>query len=515
MRLPARWVLPSALVLALLGPGAVPGAGAEEAKPLEPKLRAELIKFARQYLQLEADPFDGREGVRGIMEKQAQAGRNMLARLEDLREVAYQGRTFDPGYRDKKWQKGDPSTEVKDGKLSVSVARGDKLRLAFSVPKKDYNEANLARVPRIEPFPTLVSLIEEKDYAGKGSPGDEVLQRKYGGEAFKELFEKWLLFAPVAVRGNYLENGNVRSLFFTAQLRDFYRRYHVDFERMVLDADATTGAVVAAAQPFLFAGLVLRRPLSGAPQIDEQSVANFAHVPVYVVSCEATQKLLLAGGAADVTLGDDAGLMAWLAKLAPRKTPSTFRWRIKTTQQVFAHWMIVGPDWNAEERSLTVERLDTKDDPNTLKLTTKGVLDLTLFLNDEIVDLDRDVRVVINGKQVLKERFERTLERVFDKQPIESRQAMYFGLLFPAMSKQIFVPEPEAPPAPAAAPSPTVPAATADEEAKAASKLKEAEEAVAAGDTERARKILEAVLKLWPASKAAEQAKDQLSKLGG
>lgn len=520
MRLPARWVLFPGLVLTALWLGAGPGARAEEAKPLDPKVRAELIKHARQYFQLEADPFDGREGVRGVMLKQAAAGRDMLARLDDLRDVAYQGRTFEPSYRDKKWQKADPSTEVKDGKLSTSVARGDKLRLAFSLPKKDYTDANLARIPRIDPFPTLVSLIEEKDYAGKPMPGDEVLQRKYGGEAFKELFERWIVFSPVAVRGNYLENGNVRPLFFTQQLRDFFQRYHVDYERLVVDGDALTATSVAACQPFLLAGLVVRRPLTGSPQVDEAVVPNYANVPVYVVNCEPTKKLLTDAGHPNVTLGDEAGLMAWLNQLPRRTSPTSFRWRAKTTQQVFAHWMIVGPDWNHEQRTLQVERVDTSEDPNTLRITAEGVLDVTLFLHDGIIDLGREVRVVINGKQVLKERFERTLERVFDKQPLEARKSMYFGLLFPAMTKMLYVPEKAAPPAPSAEPAapaegPGPATVSADDEAKAEAKVKEAEEAVAAGDVERARKIFEAVVKKWPGSKAAARAKDLLAKLGG
>ncbi len=481
--------------------------------PLEPKVRAELAKAARVYLQLEDDPFNGREAVRAVIARMAAAGRDMLANLQDLREIAYQGRPFDRDYRDRKWQKEEAGTEVTEGKLAVSVSRGDKLRLAFSVPKKDHVEANLTKTPRIDPFPTLVSLIEERDYSGKKFPGEEVLARRYASSpalvgAYKELFEKWILFAPVAVRGNYLDSGNVRFLFFLSQLRDFYQRYHVDFERLCLDGDANTASAVAAAHPFLFAGLVFRRPSVAAPEIDPAVLVNYAHVPVYVVGCEATFKLLQDAGHPDVKLGDEAGVLPWL-QARRRQLPRSFQWRAKTTQQVLPHWMIIGPDWNAAERMLKVEVVDTAENPNTVLIEAQGILDVTVFLNDAILPLGREVRVVINEREVFRQTVERQLGRVFDQEPIKVRENMNYVMLFTGITPRLFVPPPKpksaAPPAPAGA--------DAGKEQAARDLLEKGKGAVADGNTAAATKYFEKVLAEHPTTSAAAEARSELEKL--
>lgn len=495
----------------------VSSAGANEAqKPLDPKLRLELIKGARQYFSVEDDPFSGREAVRTALKRSVEAGGpDVLARMDLLRDLAYQGRPFLPDYRDRKWQKEEANTEVNEGKMAVSVGRGDKLRLAFSVPKKDHTETNLARVPRIEPFPTLISLIEAKDYTDK-FPGEAVLARRYG--AMKTLPNEWILFAPVAVRGNYLENGNVRTLFFLSQLKDFYQRYHVDFERIVLDGDTTTVTTVAAAHPFLLAGLVARRPVGGSePVVDPDTLMNYANVPVFVLHCPVTEKSFRDGGHPDVTRGDEAALAEWL-KARKRVTPRSFKWNVKTAQQVLPHWMWVEADLSQEKRTLEVEVLDTSTDPNTIKVEARGLLDMTLFLNDSIVDLSRDVRVVINGKEVEKRRYDRTLEVTFDRMPLKARESLNFSMLFPAMTTKLAVPPPAAPPAPAATPAPAAPTppedpAKKEQETKAQGWLERAKQFVADGNNEGAINVLEKLLKELGGTTVAAEAKEMLAGL--
>ena len=131
--------------LCWLALAALLAAGAQRAFPDEPKpaldakLRADLIKGGRSYLNPaeDADPYPGRLIVRGVIERSQAAGVDFLGRLDLLRDLAYQGRGFLPDYLDKRWQKSQPNTEVKDGKYSVNVSQGDILRLAFSVPKKE------------------------------------------------------------------------------------------------------------------------------------------------------------------------------------------------------------------------------------------------------------------------------------------------------------------------------------------------------------------------------------------
>jgi hypothetical protein len=501
---------PLAALLAVATLAAAPLAARAEEKALDPKLRLELIKAMRAFLALDTDPYPGREATRAALGKiEAAGGPKVLGDVGLLRQITDQARDFDLDYRDRKWQKSEENTEVAEGKLAVSVSRPDKLRLAFSAPK-GHNDAALDKLPRPDPFPTLVTLIEEKDYTSKKFPGEEVIGRRYAG--MKELFEKWLVLAPVAVRGNYIgEDGNVRQLFFTAQFKDFYQRFHVDFDRVVLDGDAGNVTAIAAAQPFNFAGLVVRRPLSGEPTFDADTVSNYAHVPVYVVGCPRTEKALKDAGHPAVTLGDDAGLLAWMSQ-RKRVAPKAFTWRIKTTQHVFANWLIVTPDWSAEKRTLEVSVIDTPEQPNTIRIEARGILDLTALLHDDIVDLGRDVKVVINGQEMLGEKFERTLERVFDRDPVRARESVFYGLLFTAITKQMFAP---APAVTVTAPSPpTAPADPAKEE-KARTWLAKANELAEQGNTTKAIDIIEKLLKELGDTTVAAEATKRLGELKG
>jgi len=505
------WRTPRALPwlsLSLLALLALPGSLRAEDKPLDPKLRVELIKALRSYLQLDVDPYAGREATRSVLTKiETGGGPKVLARMDLLRELTDQGRDFEKDYRDRKWQKLEANTEVSDGKYAVSVSRPDKLRLAFSAPK-GYAEAALAKLPRVDPFPTLVTLIEEKDYSGKKFPGEEAIARRYS--AFKELFEKWLVLAPVAVRGNYVDDGNVRQLFYTAQLKDFYQRFHLDFERIVLDGDTSNATTIVAAQPFMYAGLVVRRPLTGEPVVDPDTVVNYAHVPIYVMGCPVTEKALKDAGHPSVTLGDEAGLMAWLGQ-RKRVIPKTFSWRLKTAQQVFANWLILTPDWNVEKRTVDVTVLDTAEDPNTIRIQATGVLDLTALLNDDLVALDKDVRMVVNGKELFKGKLERTLERLYDKDPVEAREAIFFSLLFTTITKQFFAPPPAAAPS-TPTPGPAV-VADPEKEAKARSWLEKAEGFVTDGNTEKAVQILERLVSELGETSVAVTASARLAEL--
>lgn len=497
-------------------------ADAKEPKPLDPKLRPELIKGMRLYLSAEEDldPYKGREIVRSVAARAAKDGIDLLARMDLLRDLAYQGRGFLKDYRDKSWQKAEGNTEVHVGKPPsvTSVVAGDRLRLAFSLPK-GYADDALAKSPRPDPVPTLVSLIEEKDYANKQWPGEEMITRRYGtNPAYKELFEKWIVFAPLAVRGNYLEDGRVRELFFNAQIKDFYQRYHVDFERLALDGDANTVLTIAATQPFFFCGVVVRKPMTGTATVDTDVVANYASVPVFVVGDETLQKQLKDAGHPDVTLGTDADVMTWL-KARKRKAPKSFSWRVKTTQQVGAHWLFFEPNWNKENRTLKVEVLDTKEDPNTIKIEANGIINLSAFLTDEIVDLGREVRVVINGKEVSKQKYERSLEQVFEREPVAARLSMWYGMLASVVMPRTYVPDAPtaatggAPPAPGAAPSPA-PASTGGE-SEPAKWLKGAKQYEADGNAAAAETLYTRIVSQHPTSPEAAEAKTALARMKG
>jgi hypothetical protein len=485
--LPFRLLLAGALLL--------PGVARAEEKPLDPKVRDEVVLRAREYFNPEEDSFRGRTCLRAALQIASDAGFNVLARLNDVRDFVYQGRSFLQPYSDKKWQKdaGIEKSGVIPGKGSPTAVsiKSDRLRLTYSVPKA-YKDKEFPKYPRPAPYPLLFSLHTDEDYKLNNQPGDDMMVRRYGSPAYKDVLDTWLVLAPVAARGRFIEDGLVKVKNVTEVLGDFVKRYHVDFDRVILDGDAAALAV-AASQSAFYAGIVLR-----GGEADAKLVPNFAPVPVYVVGCPPLADALRAAGHPDVTCGDDAGAAAWMAA-RKRVTPKSFEWRAQAADQVLAHWVNLDVlDWGGGDRTMKVEVVDTADEPNTIRITARGIEKISLFLNDEVVDLDREVRIVVNGHEERKEKFVRSLDRLFDKDPMRARKTMYFGYLFPVLVDNVSVNPPaeaDKPVTPDGGKSADEPATEA-QEVEAALLRDKAKEAEDAGELKKAITLYDRALKV-------------------
>ena len=122
-----------------------------------------------------------------------------------------------------------------------------------------------------------------------------MLKRRFDRKAFKAIVDSWILLAPVATRARFVEDDGKPNLDrLRIPLSELWKRYDIDFQRVVLDGGSDALAI-AASQAFLFAGLVVRG--DNATLKTPELARNFAHVPVYVVGTEdgATAKGLLAG----------------------------------------------------------------------------------------------------------------------------------------------------------------------------------------------------------------------------
>jgi len=194
--------------------------------------------------------------------------------------------------------------------------------------------------------------------------------------------------------------------------------------------------------------------------IDKDVVRNLGNLPVYVVGDAPAVKTLASGGhpASLLTTGPLEGLPAWLAKMPGRTLPRDFAWTVKDPDvHSFAHWINLDVlDPGAEKRDLRVRCLDTKEDPNTVRIDARGIRQISIFLSDRQVDLDRDVRLVVNGTVVkearipsnkpggraiaLPAKLERLLDTVFDHPTVDVRDSLYFGWYFPVSLQSVVVP---------------------------------------------------------------------------
>jgi hypothetical protein len=288
----------------------------------------------------------------------------------------------------------------------------------------------------------LVTLHDPLDAKGHGDAGQAVIRRRYRkARIWEPIARDWLVLAPIAASGGFVGgDGLPRSAVFQRPFSVFWKHVHVDFDRILLDG-AGPAFTIATEMPVCFAGIVLR---GGWKLDDEQKaeVCNFAPVPVYVVDDPALARQLRAAGHPHVTLGAGGhDLLAWMAA-RHRRIPTTFRWNAHRPDEVLAWWIDLDqPDWDAKQRTLDVEVVDTEKAPNTIHVTARGIHYMSFFLNDDIVDLDRPLRILVNGHLVHKgvvpledprmAKLGRDLDLLFDREPLRIRDSMCFGWLTP------------------------------------------------------------------------------------
>lgn len=523
----------------VLAAGGVAGAEDETPAPLatdsktlmceaqeDPKAFKTLVDAARLFFDPEVEPYKGRKAFLQNLEALARAGRYPLTEPNFTRWLAYQGRAFLPDMRESKWRKDFGVVDYKAEGPYVQI-KTETLYFAYSLPKTYPSKAkDFEKFPRDGPYPTVLLLHDKDDYSGKKHPGIHALKRVYPKEA-AEFYDNWIGFVPIAAAGNYATgDGQVRVEALSYPFGAFVRHYHVDFERVILDG----GEAALTAAPSLaawFAGVVLRGPQLVKTDAQRAAVKNWAHVPVYVVGCPHTAKSLQDAGHPNVTLGNDADVLAWMAKQR-RTTPRKFSWTIQSPDQTLAYWVnfdAVGPA--TVDRGIDLEVLDTAEAPNTIKIEARGVSELSLFLNDEIVALDRPVRVVINGHvehdgivPLTSESVapvKRDLDVLFNREPAKIRQSMWFGFLYPARIVRLEVQPPEAA-TPVAAksetPEPAAPPASAEEEEMAKRLKEKAGHYLKEGDSENALKVLQRIVDM-PANQQTTWAKERLAELQG
>jgi hypothetical protein len=442
-RTAARRLLGAVLALAL---GALLGPRADGEGESGAFLRAHkpLVLAARRYFDLSTDYGDGLRALRPELERLAEAGDRVLEDPERLRWMVAQGRTFTAPFTDR--SRRVEFTDLRVGRHGrIRSFRSQELNVAFATPRGYPDPKKLARYPRPDPYPLIVSLHEPEDGRGRVPSGVEALRRRYPYADHAGLYDRWLMLAPMAGRGRYVgQGGLVRNEILLAPLRAFWRAYHVDFRRIVLDG-AQAALDAAATMPWLFAGIVLR---GGALETEAQQAAvrNFAPVPVYVVDDRALARRLRDLGHPNVTLGDGAHLPPWIER-QERRLPARYAWDASAPDKHGSYWINVDVvEAGAARHRFEAEVLDTPSNPNTISIRTTGIRELSLFLDDTLVDLDRPVRVVIDDRLMYRDTLSvpvlgRDLKSLFHRRPIETRKSMYFGWLRPGWIERLAVPK--------------------------------------------------------------------------
>ncbi len=91
------------------------------------------------------------------------------------------------------------------------------------------------------------------------------------------MTDAWIVFAPVASKAKFTEGGALLAE--RVPLVEIWKRYPVDFERMVIDG-GPEALLFAAAYPTYYAGVIVR---GDATDVSPDVVPNLGSTFVYVV----------------------------------------------------------------------------------------------------------------------------------------------------------------------------------------------------------------------------------------
>jgi hypothetical protein len=234
-------------------------------------------------------------------------------------------------------------------------------------------------------------------------------------------------------------------------------KYNIDANRWYLEAVGSTCEGVQAAATSMgstrLAGLVLRGPTKAVTS------PNSALVPTLVVHAatsaegkavaEAYKKIDDKNNAAievpdpAAVSGPNDQVVAWCDQ-HKRSVPSSYTFVTTMTETSGENWTstmeIVVPGKYGEPTKVGVKYLR---DSNTVDITCENLGEFHVYMNDDLLDLDKEVTIVVNGTQLAKKTFPRD-HRAMLKLAIDYCE---LGRYFPACYRGV-VPKIVAPPAP-------------------------------------------------------------------
>jgi hypothetical protein len=320
-----------------------------------------------------------------------------------------------------------------------------------------------ALVNPTKPAPLLVAILPEKT--------DPKAYIETTWAANDDVKKNWIVVA-IAESAEYpitKDPGVVLRPF--AEIRE---RFNTDANRWYLEAVGTAcGPAQVAASQFLahrLAGMVLRGPATPVTN------ANTALFP----TCVVRGKTDAPGGAvfaayqkidpamnSEIAIDDvntltamNDQVIAWIAAHPKRVMPTNYTFTTTITETDGENWTgslnIVSPGKRGQPTKVTVKYI--REDPatklpNTVDIQCENLGEFQLYMNDELLDLDKEVAVFVNGQQLAKKTFERDLRTMF----MIADTFGEWGRMFPAKYRGVVPNKIVAPPAPPANPDPNAP----------------------------------------------------------
>ncbi|MEQ1892988.1 MAG: hypothetical protein ABL998_10630, partial [Planctomycetota bacterium] len=224
-----------------------------------------------------------------------------------------------------------------------------------------------------------------------------------------------------------------------ATLGSMLKEFPVDANRTFLVGSGKGFAAVettAAAFPQTFAGLI---GLGEVAANDLGSYENFRNLPtLFPKECEGTtaiKKKIDELGYANCTIsitgegeakvdGTPAQTWEWIGKNVRNAYPKLVTFAPKSDNARAAHWLSLSGMQVSEGPKVEAKADRTE---NTITIEAVRIANMVVYLNDELVDMEKPVRFVVNGKT-----FERTVERSAPEMIKNQTNMGDWGRVFPA-----------------------------------------------------------------------------------
>jgi hypothetical protein len=181
--------------------------------------------------------------------------------------------------------------------------------------------------------------------------------------------------------------------------KEVTERYAVDFDKIFI---AGKGAGVAAAlelaqfAPDRFAGVI-----GFAGDAGDTGHENFRNLPVYFAGggqkASAFSDAMAEAGFAEAVVnpgGNEDDIFAWISATARDSNPAEVSLTPRLPSPNKAYWLEVPKTEEIEGRTIHA-KIDRAT--NEITIVAKHVSSVTLYLNDELIDMDLPVTVVCNG----------------------------------------------------------------------------------------------------------------------